>query len=410
MQLADAIKAVAKKPTSIRHRATLAKTLEAAGVADASKVWQATVELAAARGEFFPALLLARRHLSDNAQIHALRMLSARYGHRRPRETTSQPLPDPPAGVPNIPEEAEAQQELALRLGTEIQDLGLPMSARLPRIPLFENLDEIPFVGLAMAFEEHPFRRGDVLIQQGVEEQVVYLVAFGELKVTQDRAGEVHDLAFVSAPALMGELSLLTAVPRRANVTGQSDGMALRINGAVMKKLGETQPALTTELLRLVRRRLIDNVLSSSPVFSELDDEQRVKVLEAFQVRTTGKGQVLSPPGEEPDGLYIILHGAASIWSTEGDAQQEQSQLNEGDLFGPSSLTPGSFAEHGISMPQGGAVLSVPLDNYLALKQAMPKLTLEKQRIDVDAVPRPATVSTRAFVEQQLPPTWLLKK
>lgn len=379
MALVEAIQSVARQPASIQARARLAIVLEQMGTLEASRVWASTVRLAAARGQFFPALFLLRLHIPQKAlQTQLLVELAERFGRSRNKEGKAMPPPIIPSVEVEIPEELDRQIYLAVRLGCQIKNLGIPEGSPVPEIPLFGELPTAEFVAFALLLKEVMLTPGQAFIQQDSIEQSVFLLANGRVKVTKRLPdGQQKELAVTVAPAVIGEMSLLTAVPRRATVTAIDKGLAWRVDANALKQLVHGHPTLMAQLNLVVKRRLLNNLIRSSELFRAAG-AQLDALLDALEVLHIGPDSQVFDQGEEPPGLFVLLHGEAEVWTTSVDGEKVRlAMLNEGGAFGEMSLLTGKPTAASVWMPKGGVLLHLPPERFHSIRQALPSLEVK---------------------------------
>ncbi len=362
MSLADATRAVGAQPASLEARARICAELAGRGVPAASACWARTIELAARRGHFFAALTLTRRHLQGRAREDALRALAADYGAGRPRGR--RPPPTMPQARPvEPPEDAAALTAFAVKLCTDLEGLVPPKGSPQPEVPLFSALEPEAFVALAEALAEVPLRDGDVLAEQGAVESALYLLGQGRAVVRQARAGgAARTLAEVRAPALVGEMALLTAVPRRATVRADGPGLAWRIDAETLGRLGARQPGVAAQLVELVKARLLSNLVNHSALLRDLPDPG--PVLARFALLEVPAGSEVIEQGTPPPGLYLLLHGVAEVWAHGPNGTARVAQLSEGDAFGEMSLLSGEATTASVRLPEGGVLLHLAASDF----------------------------------------------
>jgi CRP-like cAMP-binding protein len=102
-----------------------------------------------------------------------------------------------------------------------------------------------------------PMRPGQVIISQGEEADLFYVVAEGEVEVTQsnERAGVAtrRVLRRLGRRQFFGEIGLLSGVPRTATVTAVNAGKLITLEKEEFLELVSTGPGLTYSLLNLHR-------------------------------------------------------------------------------------------------------------------------------------------------------------
>ena len=103
-----------------------------------------------------------------------------------------------------------------------------------------------------------PFKAGEFVIQRGVEDRSLYLVAAGsvEVGVTYVDGVSISPLAKIGAGSVIGEQSFFDGQPRSANVWAMTDGELLCMTQEKFHQLAETEPKLIRELLFALGRIL----------------------------------------------------------------------------------------------------------------------------------------------------------
>lgn len=89
---------------------------------------------------------------------------------------------------------------------------------QLSEFPAFKSLDPAQLESLRDAAQEISAAEGDELIERGQSGGAIYLLLEGELRVYVKESGNEVVLVDLHAPAVVGELELLTGKPRSASV------------------------------------------------------------------------------------------------------------------------------------------------------------------------------------------------
>ena len=375
--LAPLLSQVLRHPAALGPRAALCGLLEARGVPAAASAWLSTTRLAAGRGQFSVALALTLRKLSGAAQATALRELSERYGGQRWKVGNRLPPPMPGARTLSIPDDADAQVGLALRLLGDLSGLTLPDDALMPDIPLFGALAPGAFSALARTLSESNYKPGEALIRQGTLDRTVFLLAQGKARVeVQKPDGAVSELAVVLAPALVGEMAVLTAVPRRASVVAVEPVLAWRLGAEGLDRLSALEPDLRTQLDTLVKRRLLANVLRTSKLLGPGGAPEAA--IQAFQIRPVTAGESIFEQGVPSPGLFVVLHGQAEVWTRDDSGDRVRvATLTEGDAFGEFSLLTGAPTTAAVHMPEGGVLLHLSAEAFARLRPQLGSMESE---------------------------------
>ena len=103
-----------------------------------------------------------------------------------------------------------------------------------------------------------PFKASEFVIQRGVNDRALYLVAAGmlEVGVTYVDGVSISPLAKISAGGVIGEQSFFDGQPRSANVFAVTDGELLCLMPEKFRQLSEAEPALARDLLFALARVL----------------------------------------------------------------------------------------------------------------------------------------------------------
>lgn len=127
--------------------------------------------------------------------------------------------------------------------------------ARVGAHPLFAATDPgrlAKLVGLGSLLTLRP---GDALIRQGEDSDAAFVILEGTADVETDtNYGAVH-LATVPAPALVGEIGVLTGVPRTATVRAGSALRVLRVAAPDLQAFGVENPKFLADVMRQFGRR-----------------------------------------------------------------------------------------------------------------------------------------------------------
>ncbi len=102
------------------------------------------------------------------------------------------------------------------------------------------------------------FRASEMVIQRGMTDRALYLVAAGSLEVGIYRADgvSVAPVARVGIGSVVGEQSFFDGQPRSSNVWAVSDGELLRLTLEAFNEFAEAEPVLAYNFLFAVGRIL----------------------------------------------------------------------------------------------------------------------------------------------------------
>lgn len=128
----------------------------------------------------------------------------------------------------------------------------------LRRIPLFENIDLAKIKLLAFASERICFEQGHEMCRQGEIGDAAYVIIDGEAEVSVEGDKGSTVVATLGKNAFVGEISILTDVPRTATVTAKTKVEALRITKELFYRMISEFPQMGLEIMRVLSMRLAD--------------------------------------------------------------------------------------------------------------------------------------------------------
>lgn len=130
--------------------------------------------------------------------------------------------------------------------------------AVLGDIPLFADLSKRDLAQIARHVSEVEFVPGDHLMVEGESGAEAYVILEGTASVR--RKGK--KIAVLGRGDVVGEMSLITDLPRNAAVRADTFLPALRIGRKDLDPIMHEFPAVAVKLLRTVAGRLVEGVVS----------------------------------------------------------------------------------------------------------------------------------------------------
>ena len=247
---------------------------------------------------------------------------------------------------------------------------------KLPaKVPLFDDLSQIAFVSLVNKLDYRRWGPGELILKEGDPGRSFFVIVEGKVRVFKQRPdGSEVELAQLSEGAFFGEMALLSGAPRTANVAAVDDVELLEITDTVLRELVEQHPNVATSLKNFYRQRLLNNVMTISPMFKDFDSGERRAVVERFKMRQAAAGEVLITQGKNSDGLYVVLHGAVKVVKAVDEKDIELARLKEGDVFGEMSLLTRKPATATVTTLSNTIVLKLPRENFQELILTHPQI------------------------------------
>jgi CRP-like cAMP-binding protein len=252
-----------------------------------------------------------------------------------------------------------------------------PPPPRVPlKVPLFDDLSQEAFVALVNKVSYRRWAPGELILKEGDPGRSFFVIVEGRVRVyKQLDGGRELELARLGEGAFFGEMALLSGAPRTANVAAEEETELLEVTDTVLREVVQEHPGVATSLKNFYRQRLLNNVMTISPMFKDFDPGERKSVVERFKMRQAAPGEVFITEGKNSDGLYVVLHGQVRVVKKNDEGMQfELARLKEGDLFGEMSLLTRQPATATVTATGNTIVLKLPRENFQELILTHPQI------------------------------------
>ncbi len=114
--------------------------------------------------------------------------------------------------------------------------------AFIRKIHLFSGLSDEDLNDVAQAFTDEPFKKDDVIIQQGTRGDTFYIIYRGQVKVVRQQGKNEVTLANLVPQDFFGEEELFTRNTRTASIIATSDGSVLVLHHSKISELLKRSP------------------------------------------------------------------------------------------------------------------------------------------------------------------------
>jgi len=188
------------------------------------------------------------------------------------------------------------------------------------------DVDERDAISDAMFKETH--EAGDVIIKQGDDGDLFYIIDTGEVDVL------INDelVSSITEGGSFGELALIHGTPRAATIVAKTSVVLWSIDrdsyrGILMEST-------------INKRKLYEDFLTQLPIFENLYDWERMTIADALEEVTFEDGDIVVKEGDDGDGFFIIVEGEAVVTQVDHESGEirELSRLKNSDYFGEVSL------------------------------------------------------------------------
>ncbi len=202
---------------------------------------------------------------------------------------------------------------------------------------LFAELPPQTFAALMQHVRIVELPSGAELFHQGDVGDALYVVVSGTLGVI-DEGPPRRGITKLGEHRVLGEIALLTNQPRTATILALTNAQLIAIDRAIVGKLTAEDPRFLDVLLRFLRDRLVERLLTSNPLFTELSRRDQAALKPRFKLLEVDAGASLVEQDKKAEGLLILLAGHAEAVRRLPDGERMLGQLVPGDVAGEISL------------------------------------------------------------------------
>ncbi len=242
----------------------------------------------------------------------------------------------------------------------EAPDPTASVLAQLPAMPLFSDVSRDTLAALLGDAEHVVVPDGEPLLRTGEVSDALYVITRGHADV---HVPGLHHPIPVDEGDVIGETCLLDDVERRADVVARGKLEALRLPKSVLDECVEKDQALEGLLLELLGRRLISNLMKTSPIFAGFDASTRIELAKLFEIRRADEGTVLLEKGKRGDGLFVVLLG---------EIETDEEIAKPGGVFGHAALLSREPSTIGAVAKTDALLLRMPAHRFNELAALYP--------------------------------------
>lgn len=297
----------------------------------------------------------------------------------KPNETRFSNAPPSPAlelsAAEVTPRAQAATDEAYDAVPHQVEELG-----SLPLFPLFAEMPKDVLAEMVADTDLLELRDGDYVMRQGDPGDALFGIVEGSVVVEVPGYQKVQ--LTLSEGDVFGESCLLQDEPRHADVRVVGRLSVLRIPRDVLARALGHYPRLAELLLELLTRRLLGNLLQTSPLFQEFDAAGRRELSRMFEVRRAPAGTQLAITGKLMDGLYILLTGTLSVISPD----DEEQIAAPGSMFGQHTLLSQEPSPHTVTARVNLVVLRLPAAAFAQVAMQYPTVVARLAELSASGV------------------------
>lgn len=126
----------------------------------------------------------------------------------------------------------------------------------LDTIPLFKNMGDAFLNDICVTLKTEIYTPGDMIISQGDEGHIMYLIIKGKVDVFKNETPE--EKFVLDEGSFVGEISLLYDAPRMANVQAATYVLTYQLERTYFNKVVEDHPDITDKIKQIAKDRLAE--------------------------------------------------------------------------------------------------------------------------------------------------------
>ncbi|MCB9778806.1 MAG: peptidase domain-containing ABC transporter [Alphaproteobacteria bacterium] len=202
---------------------------------------------------------------------------------------------------------------------------------------------------------------GQVVVREGEDADGWYVVEEGRARVLRTgEDGQEVALGLMQAGEGFGEISLLEGGRRTATVRAAGPLTVLHLDAGVFAALVQSHPEVREAMVRLVRRRQLNDFLRHSSAFSALPPELLGEVLEAVRPRSLVDGEVLYAEGDPAADMAVLRSGRLCIRKRFGGLERDLAWLRPGEVVGERAVLAGGTRSASVVADGPCELLEIP--------------------------------------------------
>lgn len=129
----------------------------------------------------------------------------------------------------------------------------------LATVPLLQDVDKRHRASLAKTVFTRSFAPGETIMREGETGVGAFMIRSGKVEVTKESGDETEHLNTLGPGAVLGEIALITDLPRTATVRAVEPTELVGLTAWNFRAELHRSPELCYQLLRIVARRLADS-------------------------------------------------------------------------------------------------------------------------------------------------------
>jgi CRP-like cAMP-binding protein len=241
--------------------------------------------------------------------------------------------------------------------------------------PLLSHLGGEMFAELAALAPLTHHEEGEAIVEQGEVGRTMFLIVRGRVVVFVSTPEEQRlYLSALSGGDFFGENGFFSGAPRIATVEVLEPTYVFEVDRALYNRIAAGSPETSAILLAFYKERIVETTLARSPVFGQLDADDRRALVQKFTPRVFRDGEAAIAEGTTSDPIYIIKDGQADVVSERDGIRTHLSTLGAGTLFGEVAALRGIARTASVVAKGRLEVLELSAGDFLSILDERPEV------------------------------------
>ena len=143
------------------------------------------------------------------------------------------------------------------------------ITAMLPKLEVFNFLEEGDYIILAKYMFPHDYEEGSFVFKEGAHGGYMFFIVEGEVEVIKQFDNKKHTIAKLSEGRSVGEMSLIDGSPRSATVRAITTLKLIVLKREDFVKLNDEEPAIANKILMGIATLLSLSLRDTNNRFTE---------------------------------------------------------------------------------------------------------------------------------------------
>ncbi|MBM4278296.1 MAG: cyclic nucleotide-binding domain-containing protein [Deltaproteobacteria bacterium] len=272
----------------------------------------------------------------------------------------------------------------------------------LPHIPLFSDLSEQELRSMLDLVQSKSFPKDTFICREGEAGDSLMIICRGEVGIYKQslEGGEIWIRSLGEGDCL-GEFGFFLDRKRHASVKSLMECETIEITRNELDGIIKTHPRVKEVLEDLFEKRVLDNLLALSPLFSPLTVPERREVLKRFCVLNIPEETFVFKGGEPSHCLYMIQSGEVEIFiQSRRGKRVVLGRLGSGHLFGEIGVLLNTPRMAFVMTTQPSKLLELAKEDFDDLLRLFPKLQSVVKEISSKRLSRMNEILSQESVEK----------